>query len=94
MTDVRKEIIMIHSLNETLKESVLNSCMRIASSRQSQIIAACLYGPRACGYSEEESDANVLLVLRRFRPRARGYREPLKMMLREAGSESLPPTRS
>ena len=64
-------------LNENLKESVSAICTRIAASHKSQIIAACFYGPRVCGYADDKSDVNVLLVLGIFRPRLRGYLKPL-----------------
>jgi len=51
-------------LNEDLKESVLSLCKRIAGSRQ--IVAACFYGPWVCGYADENSDVNVLLILDGF----------------------------
>jgi len=62
-------------LGEELKENVLNLCRRTVGSLE--IVAACLYGPRVCGYADEESDVNVLLVLSEYRPRLRGYLEPL-----------------
>jgi tRNA A-37 threonylcarbamoyl transferase component Bud32 len=51
-------------LNESLEENVLNLCKRIAGSRQ--IVAACFYGPWVCGYADEKSDGNVLLILEGF----------------------------
>ena len=56
--------MMNHFLNESLKENVLGLCKRIAGSRQ--IVAACFYGPWVCGYADEESDVNVLLILDSF----------------------------
>jgi tRNA A-37 threonylcarbamoyl transferase component Bud32 len=54
----------IHFLNEGLKENVFGLCKRIAGSRQ--IVAACFYGPWVCGYADEKSDVNVLLILDGF----------------------------
>jgi len=62
-------------LNESVKESVLNLCRDIAGSRG--IVTACLYGPWVCGYADEKSDVNVLLVLRNYRPRLKGHLKPL-----------------
>jgi len=64
-------------LNENLKESVSDICMHIAASHRSQIIAACFYGPKVCGYADDKSDVHVLLVLGNYRPRLRGYLKPL-----------------
>ena len=36
-------------------------CRHVAGSRQ--IAAACIYGPWVCGYADEKSDLNVLLIL-------------------------------
>jgi len=62
-------------LNESVKESVLNLCRDIAGSRG--IVTASLYGPGVCGYADEKSDVNVLLVLRNYRPRLKGHLKPL-----------------
>jgi len=51
-------------LGEDLEEKVSGLCRRIAGS--SQIVAACLYGPWVCGYADEKSDVNVLLILDGF----------------------------
>ncbi len=55
---------MPHLLNEGLKKSALNLCKRIAGSRR--IVASCFYGPWVCGYADEKSALNVLLVLDGF----------------------------
>ncbi len=55
---------MPHFLSEDIEENVSRLCRRIAGSRQ--IVAACLYGPWVCGYADEESDVNVLLILDGF----------------------------
>jgi len=68
---------MTQLLNENLKESVSALCMNIAASHKSQVIAACFYGPRVCGYAESKSDVHVLLVLGNYSPRLRGYLKPL-----------------
>ncbi|MFQ6081339.1 MAG: hypothetical protein ACE5OW_06700, partial [Candidatus Bathyarchaeia archaeon] len=62
-------------LNENVKESALNLCRDVAGSRV--IVAASLYGPWVCGYADEKSDVNVLLVLRNYRPRLKGHLKPL-----------------
>jgi tRNA A-37 threonylcarbamoyl transferase component Bud32 len=59
-----EKVMMNHFLNESLKETVLGLCKRIAGSRQ--IVAACFYGPWVCGYADEKSDVNVLLILDGF----------------------------
>jgi len=64
-------------LDENLKESVSSICKDIAASNKSQIIAACFYGSRVCGYAEDRSDVNVLLVLSNYPPRLRGHLKPL-----------------
>jgi tRNA A-37 threonylcarbamoyl transferase component Bud32 len=51
-------------LNEDLEENMGSLCKRIAGSRQ--IVAACFYGPWVCGYADEKSDVNVLLILDSF----------------------------
>ncbi|MDH5624005.1 MAG: hypothetical protein OEY39_06000 [Candidatus Bathyarchaeota archaeon] len=55
---------MSRFLSGDLEENVSGLCRRIAGS--SQIFAACFYGPWVCGYADEESDVNVLLVLDGF----------------------------
>jgi tRNA A-37 threonylcarbamoyl transferase component Bud32 len=51
-------------LNKSLKENIMEICRKIADSRQ--IVAACLYGPWVCGYANEKTDINVLLILNGF----------------------------
>jgi tRNA A-37 threonylcarbamoyl transferase component Bud32/predicted nucleotidyltransferase len=46
---------------------VVNVCRQVAGSRE--IFSACLYGSLVCGYADEKSDVNVLLVLKGFSPR-------------------------
>ncbi len=55
---------MSRFLSEDVEENVSGLCRRIAGSRQ--IVAACLYGPWVCGYADEKSDVNVLLILDGF----------------------------
>ncbi len=55
---------MTIQLNESLKENVLKLCRNIAGSRQ--IAAVCLYGPWVCGYANQKTEINVLLVLDDF----------------------------
>jgi tRNA A-37 threonylcarbamoyl transferase component Bud32 len=62
-----------HQLNENLKENVLKQCRKIAGTRQ--IAAVCLYGPWVCGYANDKTDMNVLLVLNGFTPRLNTFFE-------------------
>lgn len=64
---------MVAQLTERLKENVLKICNGIAGSRQ--INAVCLFGPWVCGYADEKTDLNVLLVLDRFTLRLSTYHE-------------------
>jgi len=70
-----KQAMITIRLNENLKGNVLNLCMDIAGSRD--IVAACFYGPWVCGYADEKSDVNVLLVLHNYRPRLKSHLKPL-----------------
>ncbi len=62
------------TLDETLKEKILEVCRRIAEASHGQITAACLYGPWICGYADNGSNLNVLLILDKHPARIRGYR--------------------
>jgi len=53
-------------LSHGLRESSLNLCKGIAGSRE--VVAACFYGSRVCGYADEKSDVTILLVLSGYRP--------------------------
>jgi len=70
---VAERVSMTIQLNESLKERVLELCRDIAGSRQ--IAAVCLYGPWVCGYADEKTDVNVLLVLDSFTLRVNTYFE-------------------
>jgi len=70
---VAERASMTIQLNESLKENVLELCRDIAGSRQ--IAAVCLYGPWVCGYADEKTDVNVLLVLDSFTLRVNTYFE-------------------
>jgi len=72
---VWKRVVMTHLLNEDIKENVLDLCKRIAGPRQ--IVAACFYGPRVCGYADEKSDLNVLLILSGYRILLNTYFKPV-----------------
>jgi len=61
--------------DENLNENVLNICKRIAGPRE--IVAACFYGSRVCGYADEKSDVNILLVIRNYGSILKGYLKPL-----------------
>jgi len=56
-------------------ENVLNVCKRIAGFHR--IVAVCLYGSHVCGYANEKSDVNVLLVIDNFSSILKGYLKPL-----------------
>jgi tRNA A-37 threonylcarbamoyl transferase component Bud32 len=55
---------MTIQLNESLKERLLSLCREIAGSRK--IVAASLYGPWVCGYANQKTGINVLLILNGF----------------------------
>ncbi len=48
-------------LSDDLKEDILDVCKGIAGSREA--LAACYFGPWACGYADKDSDIHVLLLL-------------------------------
>ena len=56
-------------LSKSLEEHVLETCGIIAGS--SPITAACLYGPWVCGYADERTPLNVLLILERMARRVK-----------------------
>lgn len=64
---------MTLELNTALKERVLKMCHDIAGSRQ--ITAVLIYGPWACGYFDEKTELNVLLIIDRFILRLNNYHE-------------------
>ena len=70
-----KEGMMAQPSGKDLKGNVSDLCRQIAGSHR--IVAVCFYGPRVCGYAEETSDANVLLVLGDYRPGLGTYLKPL-----------------
>ena len=72
-----EEVMATQLSTEYIRGGVLNICKRIASSDRSQIVSACFYGPRVCGYADEKSDVHVLLVLGNFRSRPRSFLKPL-----------------
>ncbi len=61
--------------NENLNENILSVCKRIAGSRE--IVAACFYGPHICGYADEKTDVNVLLVIDNYHSILKGYLKSL-----------------
>jgi len=65
---------MTQILSEGLKENVLGICKRIAGSHN--IVAACFYGPRVCGYGDEKSDVHALLLLSDYRTGLKCYSKP------------------
>ncbi|MFA5363565.1 MAG: RIO1 family regulatory kinase/ATPase [Candidatus Bathyarchaeia archaeon] len=64
---------MTNQLTQDLKQKILNQCTDIAANRQ--ITAACLYGPWVCGYADNKTEVNVLLVLDRYPFRVNTYFE-------------------
>jgi tRNA A-37 threonylcarbamoyl transferase component Bud32 len=62
---------MTTQLKESQKEKAMEQCRRIAGSRR--IVAACLFGPWVCGYADEKTDVNVLLVIDNFPLRINTY---------------------
>jgi len=52
-------------------ESILALCRSVAGKRT--IVAACLYGPLVSGYGGDESDIDVLLILKGFGSRIKTY---------------------
>jgi tRNA A-37 threonylcarbamoyl transferase component Bud32 len=64
-------------LNKNLKDNLLDVCTRIVASYDTHMVAVCLYGAQVCGYAEEKSNIDALLVLRRFRLGLTSYRKPL-----------------
>ena len=67
--------LMITQLNEKLKKNLLDLCRVIAGSRK--ITSVCLYGPWVCGYADEKTDINVLMILEQFTLRLNTYFEKL-----------------
>ena len=65
---------MTQILSEGLKENVLSICKRIAGSHN--IVAACFYGPRVCGYGNEKSDIHALLLLSDYQTGLKCYSKP------------------
>ena len=66
---------MTNQLNEKLRKTLLDLCRTIAGSRK--ITAVCLYGPWVCGYADEKTDINVLMILEQFTLRLNTYFEKL-----------------
>jgi len=67
--------MIAHFNDENLTENVLHICKRIAGSRK--IVAVCLYGSHVCGYAEEKSDINILLIIDNYSSILKGYQKPL-----------------
>jgi tRNA A-37 threonylcarbamoyl transferase component Bud32 len=67
--------MMIQFQNENQNENILNICKRIAGSHE--ITTACVYGPHVCGYADDKSDVNVLLVIRNYSSLLKGFLKPL-----------------
>ena len=67
---------MAIQLNQKQKENILSLCDSIAASRK--IIAVCMYGPWTCGYADEKTEVNVLLILENFSLRLNTYRRTIK----------------
>jgi len=73
--DLRNGAMASSHLSEDLKEKALNQCKAIAGAHR--VVAACLYGPRVCGYAKGESDVNVLLIVDEHPMMLWGYLKPL-----------------
>jgi len=72
---VRELSLIDENVSSRYKKRVLKLCEDISDGHG--IIAACLYGPRVYGYTDDKLDINVLLVLREYRPRITGCYQPL-----------------
>jgi tRNA A-37 threonylcarbamoyl transferase component Bud32 len=64
-------------LDKDLRNNLLDICMRIVGAHDTYMVAVCLYGAPVCGYAEEQSYVDALLVLRRFRLGLTSYRKPM-----------------
>ncbi len=76
LTDAFQEIDpkrMLQATTRPANESVLAVCCSVAGGRTT--IAACLYGPTVSGYGSDESNIDVLLILKGFRSRIKTYRK-------------------
>jgi tRNA A-37 threonylcarbamoyl transferase component Bud32/predicted nucleotidyltransferase len=51
-------------INEVLREEIVTACREVAGD--CDVVSICLYGSRASGYAREDSDYDVLLVLRDY----------------------------
>ncbi len=67
---------VIQLLSDYLKEDVLDICKGIAGSRKA--VAACTFGPWACGYADAKSDVHVLLLISSYREVLRYHVESLE----------------
>jgi len=61
----------IKTLDSLLKEKLLQLCRQIAGSRK--IAGACLFGASVSGYGNENSDINVLLIVKNYLSRLMIY---------------------
>jgi tRNA A-37 threonylcarbamoyl transferase component Bud32 len=68
-------VAMATQLNEKLKKKLSDLCRNIAGSRR--IIAVCVYGPWVCGYADEKTEINVLMILDQFTLRLNTYFETI-----------------
>ncbi|MBT8172394.1 hypothetical protein KJN74_05945 [Candidatus Bathyarchaeota archaeon] len=66
---------MTIQLNDNQKKSLLSVCDNIAGSRK--ITAICIYGPWICGYADDKTYLNVLMILDRFNRRLNTYSESI-----------------
>jgi tRNA A-37 threonylcarbamoyl transferase component Bud32 len=72
---VNERVAMATQLNEKLKKKLSDLCRNIAGSRR--IIAVCVYGPWVCGYADEKTEINVLMILDQFTLRLNTYFETI-----------------
>jgi len=59
------------TLSNSQEEQVLNLCRQIAGTRK--IAAACVFGARPSGYGTDQSDINVLLIVKNYPSRLMVY---------------------
>jgi len=66
---------MLDLPHESLKNSTLDLCYTTAGHHK--IVAACLYGPSACGYADEKNSVNLFLILSDYKPLLKTHCKPL-----------------
>ncbi|MEM2913827.1 MAG: hypothetical protein QXH91_00285, partial [Candidatus Bathyarchaeia archaeon] len=61
-------------LSSEVKNAILSVCVRVA--QPNGVVAAALYGPHICGYADEKSPFNVLLIIHSPRLSLKFHHEP------------------